>query len=32
VPMHYGSGIGTSDDGQRLTKLYDGNVVLLEAK
>ncbi|MFN2219286.1 MAG: MBL fold metallo-hydrolase [Anaerolineae bacterium] len=30
VPMHYGSGIGTADDGRQLTKLYDGDVVLLE--
>jgi L-ascorbate metabolism protein UlaG (beta-lactamase superfamily) len=29
VPMHYGSGIGTSNDGQRFTELYRGNVVLL---
>ena len=32
IPMHYGSGIGTADDGQRLTELYDGDVVLLEAE
>ena len=32
VPMHYGSGIGTAGDGQRLTELYDGEVVLLEAE
>jgi L-ascorbate metabolism protein UlaG (beta-lactamase superfamily) len=32
VPMHYGSGIGTSGDGQRLVGLYDGDVVLLEAE
>jgi L-ascorbate metabolism protein UlaG (beta-lactamase superfamily) len=32
VPMHYGSGIGTADDGQRLTELYDGEVVVLEAE
>ena len=32
VPMHYGSGIGTAGDGQRLAKLYDGKVVLLEAE
>jgi L-ascorbate metabolism protein UlaG (beta-lactamase superfamily) len=32
VPMHYGSGIGTADDGQRFTELYDGKVVLLSAK
>jgi hypothetical protein len=30
--MHYGSGIGTADDGQRLTELYDGDVALLEAE
>jgi L-ascorbate metabolism protein UlaG (beta-lactamase superfamily) len=29
VPMHYGSGIGTGDDGARFTELYDGEVVLL---
>lgn len=32
VPMHYGSGIGTADDGQRLTELYDGEVILLQAE
>ena len=32
VPMHYGSGIGTAGDGQRLVELYAGDVVLLEAK
>jgi L-ascorbate metabolism protein UlaG (beta-lactamase superfamily) len=32
VPMHYGSGIGTADDGQRLTELYDGEVAVLEAE
>jgi L-ascorbate metabolism protein UlaG (beta-lactamase superfamily) len=32
VPMHYGSGIGASDDGRRLTKLYEGDVALLEAE
>lgn len=32
VPMHYGSGIGTADDGERLTGLYDGKVVLLTAE
>ncbi len=32
VPMHYGSGIGTAGDGQRLTELYAGQVVLLEAE
>ena len=30
VPMHYGSGIGTANDGERLTTLYQGQVVLLE--
>jgi L-ascorbate metabolism protein UlaG (beta-lactamase superfamily) len=29
VPMHYGSGIGTAGDGQRLTELYRGRVELL---
>jgi L-ascorbate metabolism protein UlaG (beta-lactamase superfamily) len=32
VPMHYGSGIGTADDGQRLAELYAGQVVVLEAE
>jgi L-ascorbate metabolism protein UlaG (beta-lactamase superfamily) len=32
VPMHFGSGIGTADDGQRLTELYDGEVALFEAE
>ncbi len=32
VPMHYGSGIGTADDGQRFTELYAGDVVLLDAE
>ena len=32
VPMHYGSGIGTAGDGQRLAELYDGDVVLLDAE
>jgi L-ascorbate metabolism protein UlaG (beta-lactamase superfamily) len=32
VPMHYGSGIGTAGDGQRLAELYDGEVALLEAE
>jgi L-ascorbate metabolism protein UlaG (beta-lactamase superfamily) len=32
VPMHYGSGIGTANDGQRLTELYNGEVVLLQAE
>jgi L-ascorbate metabolism protein UlaG (beta-lactamase superfamily) len=30
VPMHYGSGIGTADDGRRFTELYGGEVVLLK--
>lgn len=30
VPMHYGAGIGTADDGTRLAALYDGKVVLLK--
>jgi L-ascorbate metabolism protein UlaG (beta-lactamase superfamily) len=30
VPMHYGSGIGTADDGRTFTTLYDGQVVVLE--
>jgi L-ascorbate metabolism protein UlaG (beta-lactamase superfamily) len=32
VPMHYGSGIGTPSDGQRLAELYGGKVVLLKAE
>jgi L-ascorbate metabolism protein UlaG (beta-lactamase superfamily) len=32
VPMHYGAGIGTADDGRRFTQLYDGQVVLLQAE
>jgi L-ascorbate metabolism protein UlaG (beta-lactamase superfamily) len=32
VPMHYGSGIGTADDGQRLAELYGGEVAILEAE
>lgn len=29
VPMHYGAGIGSAEDGDRLTELYDGKVVVL---
>lgn len=29
VPMHYGSGIGTAEDGARFAELYGGEVVLL---
>jgi L-ascorbate metabolism protein UlaG (beta-lactamase superfamily) len=32
VPMHYGSGIGTGDDGIRFAELYDGKSVLLRAE
>ena len=32
VPMHYGAGIGTADDGQRFTELYDGDVALLQVE
>jgi L-ascorbate metabolism protein UlaG (beta-lactamase superfamily) len=32
VPMHYGSGIGTAGDGQRLTELYNGEVAVLQAE
>jgi len=32
VPMHYGSGIGTAGDGQRLAELYDGEVAILEVE
>ena len=31
VPMHFGSGIGTDDDGLSFTKLYAGETVILEA-
>jgi L-ascorbate metabolism protein UlaG (beta-lactamase superfamily) len=30
VPMHYGAGIGTVDDGQLLAELYEGEVVVLQ--
>lgn len=30
VPMHYGAGIGTDQDGRRFSELYEGDVVLLE--
>jgi L-ascorbate metabolism protein UlaG (beta-lactamase superfamily) len=30
VPMHYGSGIGTAEDGHSFTGLYDGKVVVVE--
>lgn len=30
VPMHYGAGIGTADDGQLLAELYEGEVVVLQ--
>jgi L-ascorbate metabolism protein UlaG (beta-lactamase superfamily) len=29
VPMHYGSGIGTADDGHRFAQLYEGETVLM---
>jgi L-ascorbate metabolism protein UlaG (beta-lactamase superfamily) len=32
VPMHYGAGIGTARDGERLIDLYDGKVSLLQAE
>jgi len=32
VPMHYGSGIGSAEDGRRLAELYSGRVVVLEAE
>lgn len=32
VPMHFGSGIGTADDGQRFADLYGGEVALLKAE
>ncbi|HEC33463.1 MAG TPA: MBL fold metallo-hydrolase [Chloroflexi bacterium] len=30
VPMHYGAGIGTPDDGRRFAALYEGRAVVLE--
>jgi L-ascorbate metabolism protein UlaG (beta-lactamase superfamily) len=30
VPMHYGAGIGTADDGARFSGLYGGKTVLLD--
>jgi L-ascorbate metabolism protein UlaG (beta-lactamase superfamily) len=32
VPMHYGAGIGTSDDGSRFSQLYDGDTVVLSVE
>jgi L-ascorbate metabolism protein UlaG (beta-lactamase superfamily) len=32
VPMHYGSGIGTPEDGRRFSEIYEGRVVLLKAE
>jgi len=32
VPMHYGSGIGTADDGRHFAEFYGGEVVLLKAE
>ncbi len=32
VPMHYGSGIGTADDGARFSSLYEGRTIVLEAR
>ena len=32
VPMHYGAGIGTADDGQHFSKLYGGKVVVLQVE
>jgi len=32
VPMHYGAGIGTADDGRRFADLYDGDVAILETE
>mgnify|MGYP000024875302 CR=1 FL=1 len=29
VPMHYGAGIGTADDGARFARLYEGKTVVL---
>jgi L-ascorbate metabolism protein UlaG (beta-lactamase superfamily) len=30
VPMHYGAGIGTPEDGGSFAELYDGNVVVMK--
>jgi L-ascorbate metabolism protein UlaG (beta-lactamase superfamily) len=30
VPMHYGSGIGSDDDGHRFAGMYDGEVAILK--
>jgi hypothetical protein len=30
--MHYGSGIGTVNDGERFARLYGGEVALLKAE
>jgi len=30
IPMHYGAGIGTGEDGQRFARLYEGRAVVLE--
>jgi L-ascorbate metabolism protein UlaG (beta-lactamase superfamily) len=32
VPMHFGSGIGTANDGQRFAELYSGEVALLKSE
>jgi len=32
VPMHYGAGIGTADDGAHLAELYSGQIILLKVK
>jgi L-ascorbate metabolism protein UlaG (beta-lactamase superfamily) len=32
VPMHYGAGIGTANDGLRFTELYEGAVALLNVE
>lgn len=32
VPMHYGAGIGSGEDGRRLAELYDGEVALLKVE
>jgi len=31
VPMHYGAGIGTPEDGSRFTELYDGRVMVMKS-
>jgi L-ascorbate metabolism protein UlaG (beta-lactamase superfamily) len=32
IPMHYGAGIGTKDDGLKFQDIYSGKVILLKKK